>query len=63
MAMFGYFKHVLDWSNFENDGETNGDGGVIDIGLIKTMDEGVHPMMKLGSLINIEVQLFLWKEY
>jgi hypothetical protein len=48
MAMFGYLKHILDGSNFEDDGEANGDEVVIDIGLIKTMYEGVHPMDEVG---------------
>jgi hypothetical protein len=36
-------KHILYGSNAKNDGE------VIDIGLIKTMGKGVHPMNEVGA--------------
>jgi hypothetical protein len=44
MSMFVDHKHILDGSNFKDDGEK-----VINIYLIKTMDEVVHPTNNIGG--------------
>ncbi len=44
LAMFVDPKHILYGSNAKDDGEE-----VIDIGLIKTMGKGVHPMNEVGA--------------
>jgi hypothetical protein len=49
MSMFVDHKHVLDGSNFKDDGEVDGDEKVINIDLIKTMDVIVHPTNKVGG--------------
>jgi hypothetical protein len=57
MAMFVDLKHILDGLESKDDGEVNGDEKVFNIGLIKTIDEGVHLMNEVeafheqGSLI------------
>jgi hypothetical protein len=44
MAMFVDLKHILYGSNAKDNGEE-----VIDIGLIKTMGKGAHPMNEVGA--------------
>jgi hypothetical protein len=51
-TMFVDPKYILDDSNFEDDGETNGDEGVIDIGLMEPWKRLCFLQMKLGLLMN-----------
>jgi hypothetical protein len=52
VAMFVDPTNILNDSNFEVDGEANGDKRVINIGLIKTMEEVVLHMDKSRLLMN-----------
>jgi hypothetical protein len=52
VAMFVDPTNILDDSNFEANGEANGDKRVIDMGLIGTMEEVVLPMDKSRLLMN-----------
>jgi len=49
MSLFVNHKHILDGLDFKDDGEIDGDEKVINIDLIKTMDEVVHPIDKVGG--------------
>jgi hypothetical protein len=48
VAMFVDPKYILDDSDSKDDGEVNGDEGVIDIGLIGTMEKVMFPTNKVG---------------
>ncbi len=49
MAMFVDLKHILDGLDSKDDGEVNGDEEVFNIGLIKTIDKGVHLMNEVEA--------------
>jgi hypothetical protein len=53
-TMFVDPKYILDDSDSENDGEANGDEGVIDIGLIGTMEEVVLPIDEVRAFDELE---------
>jgi hypothetical protein len=53
-AMFMNPKYISNDSNSKDDGEVNGDEGVIDIGLIGTMEEVVLPTYKVRIFDDLE---------
>jgi hypothetical protein len=54
VAMFVDLKYISNDSNSKDDGEVNGDEGVIDIGLIGTMEEVVLPMNEVKAFDDLE---------
>jgi len=53
-TMFVDPKYILDDSDSKDDGEANGDEGVIDIGLIGTMEEVVLPTDEVRAFDELE---------
>jgi hypothetical protein len=56
-------QYILNDSDFEDDGEVNGDEGVIDIGLIGTMEEVVLPTNEVKAFDDLESLNVPWKEH
>jgi hypothetical protein len=56
--MFADPKYILDDSNFKDDREANGDKGVIDIGLIRTIEKIVLHTDEIKAFNELENSSF-----
>jgi hypothetical protein len=54
VAMFSNPKYIPNDSDSKDDGEVNGDEGIINIGLIRTMEEVVFPTDEVKAFDDLE---------